>query len=168
MLEAVASAVLVFALYRYISGALGIDQLGVWSAVLATVSAARLADLGLSAGVTRFVAREHARGEPERAEEVIDTATLTLMVTVGVLLALLYPLMEELLPHLFELIYFRHRIEGVSPRRLRETPREHQAILDAIAERDAAKAKRLMRRHMHAGRAATMQAIRAASRSFAL
>ena len=85
MLEAVASAVLVFALYRYISGALGIDQLGVWSAVLATVSAARLADLGLSAGVIRFVAREHARGEPERAEEVIDTATLTLMVTVGVL-----------------------------------------------------------------------------------
>ena len=74
----------------------------------------------------------------------------------------------KLLPHLFELIYFRHRIEGVSPRRLRETPREHQAILNAIAERDAAKAKRLMRRHMHAGRAATMQAIRAASRNFAL
>lgn len=52
-------AALLFALYRYINDTLGAAALGVWSVVLATASASRLADLGLSASVTRFVARQH-------------------------------------------------------------------------------------------------------------
>jgi O-antigen/teichoic acid export membrane protein len=63
VLQALAGAALLFALYRYINTTLGVEQLGIWSVVLATASASRLADLGLSAGVTRFVARDRARGE---------------------------------------------------------------------------------------------------------
>lgn len=102
IVQALAGAGLLFALYRYINTTLGIEQLGVWSVVLATVSASRLADLGLSAGVTRFVARDRARGELVRAGQVIDTATLTLMVLVGAVMPLLYPLIVKLLPHLFD------------------------------------------------------------------
>lgn len=102
IVQALAGAGLLFALYRYINTTLGVEQLGVWSVVLATVSASRLADLGLSAGVTRFVARDRARGELDRAGQVIDTATLTLMVSVGAVLPLLYPLLAKLLPHLFD------------------------------------------------------------------
>ncbi len=102
ILQALAGAGLLFALYRYVNTTLGVEQLGVWSVVLATVSASRLADLGLSAGVTRFVARDRARGELNRAGQVIDTATLTLMVSVGAVLPLLYPLLAKLLPHLFD------------------------------------------------------------------
>lgn len=102
VLQALAGAGLLFALYRYVNTTLGVEQLGVWSVVLATVSASRLADLGLSAGVTRFVARDRARGELDRAGQVIDTATLTLMVSVGAVLPLLYPLLAKLLPHLFD------------------------------------------------------------------
>lgn len=102
VLQALAGAALLFALYRYINATLGVEQLGVWSVVLATASASRLADLGLSAGVTRFVARDRARGEVERAGQVIDTAVLTLMVAVGVVLPLLYPLIAGLLPRLFD------------------------------------------------------------------
>lgn len=99
-LQTLAGAGLLFALYRYINTTLGVEQLGVWSVVLATVSASRLADLGLSTGVTRFVARDLARGEPNRACQVINTATLTLMVSVGAALPLLYLLIAKLLPHL--------------------------------------------------------------------
>lgn len=96
--QAVASAALLFGLYRYINETLGVDQLGVWSVVLATVSASRLADLGLSAGVTRFVARDIARDNPSRAGDVVDTATLTLMVSVGIVLPLIFPVLGKVMP----------------------------------------------------------------------
>lgn len=105
VVQALASAGLLFALYRYVNAALGVERLGVWSVVLATVSASRLADLGLSAGVVRFVARDRARGDPVRAGQVIDTATLTLMVAVGAVLPLLHPLLAKLLHYLFDAGY---------------------------------------------------------------
>ena len=102
VIQALAGTVLLFALYRHINTTLGVEQLGVWSVVLAAVSASRLADFGLSAGVTRFVARDLARGDPARASNVLDTATLTLLVLVGAALPLLYPLLARLLGYLFE------------------------------------------------------------------
>jgi O-antigen/teichoic acid export membrane protein len=102
IIQALAGAALLFALYRYINATLGVERLGVWSVVLATASASRLADLGLSAGVTRFVARDRARGDPARAGQVVDTALLTLIVAVGAALPLLYLLIAGLLPHLFD------------------------------------------------------------------
>jgi len=101
-LQLLASAALLFALYRYINATLGVEQLGVWSVVLATVSASRLADMGLSAGVIHFVARDRALGKPDRVVQVIDTAALTIMATVGAVLPLLYPILAKLLPQLFD------------------------------------------------------------------
>ncbi|MGD2063711.1 MAG: lipopolysaccharide biosynthesis protein [Nitrospirota bacterium] len=105
VLQTLAGAGLLFALYRYINKTLGVEQLGVWSVVLATVSASRLADMGLSTGVIRFVARDRARGELDRASRVIDTANLTLMASVGAVLPLLHPLLAKLLPHLFDAVH---------------------------------------------------------------
>lgn len=102
VLQLLAGATLLFALYRYINATLGVEQLGVWSVVLATASASRLADMGLSAGVIHFVARDRALGKPDRAVQVIDTAALTLMATMAALLPLLYPLVAKLLPQLFD------------------------------------------------------------------
>jgi O-antigen/teichoic acid export membrane protein len=102
VIQMLAGALLLFLLYRFIIGTVGVGQLGVWSVVLATVSASRLADLGLSAGVTRFVARDLARGETVRAAEVIDSVALTLMVTISVILMALYPFIQRVIPHLFD------------------------------------------------------------------
>jgi len=102
LLQAVLGAGLLFALYRYINDTLGVEQLGVWSVVLAAASASRLADLGLSVGVTRFVARDRARDNARRAGKVLDTTALTLMVTVGLILPLAYPIIHGLLPYLFD------------------------------------------------------------------
>lgn len=102
VLQTLVGAGLLLALYRYVNTTLGIEQLGVWSVVLTTVSASRLADMGLSAGVIRFVARYRGRGQMDRAGQVIDTTALTLMVLIGVALPMLYPLLMRLMPHLFE------------------------------------------------------------------
>ncbi|MFZ5653347.1 MAG: lipopolysaccharide biosynthesis protein [Pseudomonadota bacterium] len=111
VVQVLASAGLLFALYRYINVTLGVEQLGIWSVVLATASASRLADLGLSAGVTRFVARDRARGDLARAGQVVDTALLMLMVVVGAALPLLYPLIAGLLPHLFDVEHLTGALE---------------------------------------------------------
>jgi len=111
VVQTLTSAGLLFALYRYINTTLGVEQLGVWSVVLATVSASRLADMGLSAGVIRFVARDRARGDLDRAGQVIDTAALTLMAAVGAVLPLLYPLLVKLLPHLFDAAHLAQALD---------------------------------------------------------
>ena len=43
IVQALAGAALLFVLYRYINATLGVERLGVWSVVLATASASRLA-----------------------------------------------------------------------------------------------------------------------------
>ena len=101
VLQMVIAALLLFVLYRYISTTLGVDQLGVWSVVLAAASASRLADLGLSAGVTRFVARDLALSQPHMAVRVLETAWSTLSVLVALVLALAYPLIRWFLSYLF-------------------------------------------------------------------
>lgn len=105
VLQMLIGAVLLFVLYRYISTTLGVDKLGVWSVVLATASASRLADLGLSAGVTRFVARDLALEQPHKAAQVVETGIVTLAVLVALVLAGVYPFLNLLLAHLFDAVY---------------------------------------------------------------
>lgn len=100
--QMVISAALVFVLYRYVNERLGAGALGIWSVVLATASASRVSDLGLSASVTRFVASFLARPEPAEAARVVETVFLTLFAVLAVFLPLLYYPLSRLLPHLFQ------------------------------------------------------------------
>lgn len=102
VLQVSASAGLLFLLYRYVNDSLGAAALGIWSVVLASASASRLADLGLSASVTRFVARYLALDQPQSASRLIETATLSLMLLLGVALPLLYYPLQKLLPVLLD------------------------------------------------------------------
>jgi DNA-binding GntR family transcriptional regulator len=74
----------------------------------------------------------------------------------------------KILKHVCELHYLRHRIEGISIERMRQTAREHQAIFDAIRISNIKEAKRLTRNHMRAGKIATINAIRKANEIFKL
>lgn len=105
LLQALIGGILSFVLYRYINDTLGVALLGVWSVVLATASASRLTDLGLSASVTRFVALRLARNTPKEAARVIETALLSLLLLMGLFLPILYWLLWQLLPHLFDAEY---------------------------------------------------------------
>ncbi|WPL11524.1 MATE efflux family protein [Thiorhodovibrio litoralis] len=96
------SAVMLFALYRYINEALGTATLGIWSVVLATASASRIVDLGVSASVTRFVAKDLARNRPDGAALATETALLSLVAVLVVALPMLYFPLASMLSVLFE------------------------------------------------------------------
>lgn len=110
-LQMLIGTLLIFVLYRYVSIALGVDKLGVWSVVLATASASRLADLGLSAGVTRFVARDLALTQPNRAAQVVETGVVTLAMVAALVLVVVYPLLGWLLTLLFDAEYLSQAVE---------------------------------------------------------
>jgi len=65
---------------------LGVDQIGVWSIVLASTSVSRLADLGLSASVVRHVARAVGEGDNELVGTTIESTTVSLAVLMGAVL----------------------------------------------------------------------------------
>jgi O-antigen/teichoic acid export membrane protein len=75
--EVAVSAIVLFFLYRIIVAQLGVKALGIWSLVLATTSLGRLADLGTSAGLGRFVAIAGARQEKDKAVVYVETALIT-------------------------------------------------------------------------------------------
>lgn len=100
MLQTLISTALLFALYRYINVSLGVEKLGIWAVVLATVSAARIADLGLSSSVTRFVAINLAKNDVPRAIQTIDTTVISLLVLVGSLAPIIYLLTKLALPRI--------------------------------------------------------------------
>lgn len=61
VIEIAAATVALFILFKIIVGTLGLGALGIWSLVLATTSLARMADLGVTGGLGKFVAQASAR-----------------------------------------------------------------------------------------------------------
>ncbi len=99
MVNVAVGSVLIFLLYRLLLQRLGSEVLGVWSLLVSSVSAARLSELGMAAGATRFVATARALGDERQAVEVAETATVSLLVfgAFGALIA------QLVLPHVLGL-----------------------------------------------------------------
>ncbi|WP_285726119.1 lipopolysaccharide biosynthesis protein [Geothrix rubra] len=97
VLQVIFNGVLVFILYRYLYYKLGVEQIGIWSLVLATTSISRFGDMGLSAGVVRFVAQALGQNDGKRAADIIQTVVLTIGVSMAVLLLAGYPLFTRAL-----------------------------------------------------------------------
>lgn len=79
-----------FLIYKNVVSTLGVSLLGVWSLVLATTAFGRLADVGISAGLARFVARELAKGEAGSPQSYIETGMLSVAAIMGVLTLVAY------------------------------------------------------------------------------
>jgi O-antigen/teichoic acid export membrane protein len=86
-----------FILYKFLLNTIGVEQLGIWSLVLATTSATQIANFGLSGSVVKFVAKYVARGEDSNVSGVIQTAVISLGIAVGFLLLAGYPLIRWVL-----------------------------------------------------------------------
>lgn len=91
VMQVVVTGVVLFILYRFLLNTIGIEQLGIWSVVLATTSVANIANLGLSASVVKFVAKYLARDEEKTAANVIQTSAISISVFVGLVLLVAYP-----------------------------------------------------------------------------
>src|ERR1700760_1393092 len=95
--QVVFSAACLFALYRFLVRSLGMEQLGVWSLVLATTSVVTLANQGFATSIVKFVAQYCARNAAEEACDVVETALITLAALLTVICATLYPVAHWLL-----------------------------------------------------------------------
>jgi O-antigen/teichoic acid export membrane protein len=90
MLQVVVSGAVLLVLYSFVVRALGVAAFGVWSLVLATVSAGRLGDLGMARAVVRFVAQRLGRDDEAEAALIVETAAVTLGGVGALLLPILY------------------------------------------------------------------------------
>lgn len=90
MAEVLFNGLGLFLIYKNVVSVLGIHMLGVWSIVLATTAFGRMADVGISAGMVRFLAREHARGDTEAADAHLQTGLISIAVLMGALTILAY------------------------------------------------------------------------------
>ncbi len=95
--QAVVMGVVLFFLYRYLLNTLGAESVGIWAVVLATTSASRISELGLSGGAIKFVAAAHARGDFRKGSDVVQTASLTIGVVLAIVLIAGYPFFKWLL-----------------------------------------------------------------------
>jgi len=80
-----------FVLYRFLLNTLGVEQLGIWSLVLATTSVTQIANLGISGSVVKFVAKYIACEEHENVSGVVQTAALSVGLFAGLVLLIGYP-----------------------------------------------------------------------------
>jgi len=97
MVQVVVIGGVLFILYRFLLNTIGIKQLGIWSLVLATTSVTQIANLGLSGGVVKFVAKYIARNEHKNVAAVIQTASLSVTAFIGVVLLVGYPVIKWIL-----------------------------------------------------------------------
>ncbi len=92
-LQVVVSAGLLFELYRFATRYIAIEQIGIWSIVMASASLGRLADLGMGGGIVRFVAVDLGKGEAGSAAGTIGMAVTAVGVVMAALCALLFPVL---------------------------------------------------------------------------
>lgn len=89
-------------LYPYILDTIGIEKLGVWSIVLATLSASRLSEMGFTASVTKFIATYRSENNEKAAVEALQTAAISLGLIVFIVLLLSYPLLQLIMPYFLQ------------------------------------------------------------------
>jgi len=97
VVQVVVVGIVLFILYRFLLNTIGVEQLGIWSLVLATTSVTQIANLGLSESIVKFVAKYIARRENENISRVIQTASISVGVFVALILMIGYPIAKWIL-----------------------------------------------------------------------
>jgi len=97
LIQIILVAGILFFLYRFLLKTIGVDQLGIWSLVLATTSVTQIANFGFSGSVVKFVAKYAARGDERSVSGVIQTAALSLALMMGTFILIGYPVIKWVL-----------------------------------------------------------------------
>jgi len=72
-----------FFLYKYLFNQLGGESLGFWSLVIATTSAANVANLGIAGSIVQYIAENRALGKEREVLTSISTSLLLMIVFMG-------------------------------------------------------------------------------------
>ena len=97
LIQIILVAGILFFLYRFLLKTIGVDQLGIWSLVLATTSVTQIANFGFSGSVVKFVAKYAAREDERSVSGVIQTAALSLALMMGTFILIGYPVIKWVL-----------------------------------------------------------------------
>ena len=97
VLQVAVNGGLYLVLYRFLYRTIGVEQLGVWSLVLAWTSVNSVASLGLGGGTLYFIPKYLARGDRPYVTEIVETATLTTALLIALGLLLFYPFVRLIL-----------------------------------------------------------------------
>lgn len=74
LVQSISIALIYFFLYRFLLKHLGVEQLGVWSIVLAISSTANITNLGIGASVIRFTAKLNFANDHQSINKLIHTS----------------------------------------------------------------------------------------------
>lgn len=88
--QSVVVAATLFFLYRFLLKTIPTEHIGIWSVIFAATSISKLAEMGVSAGVVKFVATWLARGERRNAAQTVQTAASAVALFIGLVLLLAY------------------------------------------------------------------------------
>ena len=98
--QTIVQTLILLTLYRYLINQIGVDQLGIWSIVGATASAARVSELGFGGSIIKFIAAYRAHGDDQAAAESLQTAAISVGVLLAIITAIVYPLLLLALPYI--------------------------------------------------------------------
>jgi O-antigen/teichoic acid export membrane protein len=89
--QELASAGVLFLLYRFLIHAIGIERFGVWSLVLATTSVITLANQGFSTSIVKFVAKYAVLEKAQDVSTLVQTALVSMGIALAAVSVGLYP-----------------------------------------------------------------------------
>jgi O-antigen/teichoic acid export membrane protein len=96
-MQVLVSGVVLIVLYRFLYDHLGIEAFGVWAVVLATTAAVSAAGMGLGTSVVKFVAQHMARDDRQRVSSIVQTAAVSVAVSLALALLAFYPVLQWVL-----------------------------------------------------------------------
>ena len=76
--------------YTLLLRVLGTQKLGIWSLVLSTTSVAGIANIGLSAGIIKFIASNSIKENPHEINSLINTSFITIASLIGIFVVIIY------------------------------------------------------------------------------
>lgn len=97
LLQVIITSIVLFISYKYLITELGIEKLGVWSLIVASVSILNVGSLGLSSTLVKYVAKYLVIKNQERISSIIQTALITVVIASIVLLVIVSVLANILL-----------------------------------------------------------------------
>ncbi|MFH1662251.1 MAG: oligosaccharide flippase family protein [Candidatus Falkowbacteria bacterium] len=97
VIQIVTISIVFFVLYRFLLKVVGVEQIGIWSLVIATTSITQIANFGLSASIVKFVAKYIAKEEEQNALIIIQTAAVSIAFFVSIILLISYPILKWVL-----------------------------------------------------------------------
>ncbi|WP_165698055.1 oligosaccharide flippase family protein [Flavobacterium nackdongense] len=101
VLEHFVNAITMFISYRIVVQYLGLEQLGLWSILLAIMSLTSVGTAGFASSAVKFVSKYVARNEPRKVISIIETTVITVLIFTIVMLGLIL-----LLFHFFKSTFF--------------------------------------------------------------